>query len=34
MDMEKPINRKMCMFDNDLIDFVQPNVNIVEMKDE
>ena len=30
----KPINRKICMFDNDLIEFKQPEVNIIKLKDE
>ena len=31
---KKPINKKIKFIKNELIDFIQPDVNIIEMKDE
>ena len=31
---KKPINKKIMMIKNELIDFKQPNINIIKMKDE
>ena len=31
---KKPINKKICMFKNELIEFRQPEVNLIRLKDE